>query len=242
MPFSSETKQKKKSASARQDPPVVQDPFLQFVPEVLRDIPDIQRAIPRLAKDPEKLRQIEAAVGEVPTQHRFIGGDARLLQGIPDESVHLIVTSPPYWTLNLPVGLSRSIATHPDNSDTSPTIRIFSIHLRKSGTDVIRFSFRGGDWFALSATSVSHDERMRGVIPSFLSTLQFKSNVGSWVLTISHPYSGTKSQMRRTRWRGILPSSANLTSRMPSLKTTSSSFSCNANRGDIDNPRSRPGS
>ena len=25
-------------------------------------------------------------------------GDARLLDWIPDESVHLVVTSPPYWT------------------------------------------------------------------------------------------------------------------------------------------------
>lgn len=33
------------------------------------------------------------------TQHRLRLGDARDLSWIPDESVHLIVTSPPYWTL-----------------------------------------------------------------------------------------------------------------------------------------------
>src|SRR5438045_3561639 len=33
------------------------------------------------------------------TNHRLHVGDARDLSWIPDESVHLIVTSPPYWTL-----------------------------------------------------------------------------------------------------------------------------------------------
>jgi site-specific DNA-methyltransferase (adenine-specific) len=34
-----------------------------------------------------------------PTEHRLRRGDARNLAWIPDESVHLVVTSPPYWTL-----------------------------------------------------------------------------------------------------------------------------------------------
>ncbi len=33
------------------------------------------------------------------TTHRLHLGDARNLGWIPDESVHLVVTSPPYWTL-----------------------------------------------------------------------------------------------------------------------------------------------
>ena len=33
------------------------------------------------------------------TEHRLHQGDARDLSWIPDESVHLVVTSPPYWTL-----------------------------------------------------------------------------------------------------------------------------------------------
>ncbi len=34
-----------------------------------------------------------------PTTHRLIHGDARELSFVPDESVHLVVTSPPYWNL-----------------------------------------------------------------------------------------------------------------------------------------------
>ena len=33
------------------------------------------------------------------TTHRIIHGDARELSFLPNESVHLVVTSPPYWTL-----------------------------------------------------------------------------------------------------------------------------------------------
>jgi len=33
------------------------------------------------------------------TTHRLHLGDARDLSWIPDASVHLVVTSPPYWTL-----------------------------------------------------------------------------------------------------------------------------------------------
>ena len=41
---------------------------------------------------------IEAAVGQVPTFHELLLGDARRVVLQP-ESVHLILTSPPYWTL-----------------------------------------------------------------------------------------------------------------------------------------------
>lgn len=43
----------------------------------------------------------------VPTTHYLHHGDARELSWIPDESVHLVVTSPPYWTL-------KKYGDHPD--------------------------------------------------------------------------------------------------------------------------------
>ncbi len=39
------------------------------------------------------------SIEEFPSLHRLVQGDARDLSFILDESVHLIVTSPPYWTL-----------------------------------------------------------------------------------------------------------------------------------------------
>lgn len=41
----------------------------------------------------------EELVAHEATTHRLILGDARHLNRIPDESIHLVVTSPPYWKL-----------------------------------------------------------------------------------------------------------------------------------------------
>ncbi len=45
------------------------------------------------------MAEIEVAVQRIPTAHRLVLGDARRLSFIAAESVHLVVTSPPYWTL-----------------------------------------------------------------------------------------------------------------------------------------------
>lgn len=69
-----------------------------FVPEALRGLEDPARDLPRIAKDPSAMAAIRAAVGQVPTRHRLWLGDARHAL-LPAESVHLVLTSPPYWTL-----------------------------------------------------------------------------------------------------------------------------------------------
>lgn len=56
-----------------------------------------QGSIPALAKDPATAARIRALVDAVPTTHQVILGDARTVQ--PPDPVHLVVTSPPYWTL-----------------------------------------------------------------------------------------------------------------------------------------------
>lgn len=63
------------------------------------DFTNEQTAIPKIAKDPRSIRIIAGTVANLLTNHRLVLGDARDLDIIPDESVHLIVTSPPYWTL-----------------------------------------------------------------------------------------------------------------------------------------------
>ena len=63
--------------------------------ESLRD----QATIPALAKDSGKVARLRSAVYEVQTCHRLVHGDARNLSFVGDNSVHLVVTSPPYWTL-----------------------------------------------------------------------------------------------------------------------------------------------
>ena len=70
-----------------------------FVPEELAHLGDPQTAIPRIAKDPHSIRLIERAVHQVPTSHSLHCGDAREMPELEPQSVHLVLTSPPYWTL-----------------------------------------------------------------------------------------------------------------------------------------------
>lgn len=58
-----------------------------------------QRTPPAIAKDPDLVRLAESALAGYSTRHRLVLGDSRRMDAVPDESVHLVVTSPPYWTL-----------------------------------------------------------------------------------------------------------------------------------------------
>ena len=69
------------------------------LPPALAELEPLATAIPRLAKDPRAMAAIEAAVQQLPTEHRLLQGDARDLSFLPERSIHLVVTSPPYWTL-----------------------------------------------------------------------------------------------------------------------------------------------
>lgn len=69
-----------------------------FLPEALRSLAEPQTDLPRIARDPNLMRLIEAAVRQVPSRHDLWLGDSRQMVLEPS-SVHLVVTSPPYWTL-----------------------------------------------------------------------------------------------------------------------------------------------
>lgn len=71
----------------------------RIVREVVGELKDPQTDLPRLARDPKVAAAITQAVGSVSTSHQLLLGDARDMSAIPSGSVHLIVTSPPYWTL-----------------------------------------------------------------------------------------------------------------------------------------------
>ena len=76
----------------------VTPPLDQLVPEPLRGLDDPARDLPRIAKDPPSMALIAAAVEQVSSHHQVLLGDARRAF-LPPESVHLVLTSPPYWTL-----------------------------------------------------------------------------------------------------------------------------------------------
>ena len=70
----------------------------QFVPEELRRIENPQTELPKIAKNATLLSRIERAIQQIPTTHDLRLQDSRTLQLRP-QSVHLVLTSPPYWTL-----------------------------------------------------------------------------------------------------------------------------------------------
>ncbi|TWT64298.1 DNA-methyltransferase [Rubinisphaera italica] len=70
----------------------------EFIPPEVADLPDLQTAIPAIAKNTQLTDIISESVSRIPTFHNIYCEDAREMTLEP-ESVHLIVTSPPYWSL-----------------------------------------------------------------------------------------------------------------------------------------------
>jgi len=82
-----------------------------------------QKTIPRLAKDPAALQAIHCAVREVPTCHALSVGDGRSMEQVPDESVHLVVTSPPYFDLK----------KYPDHQSQLGGVHDYEIFIKELG-------------------------------------------------------------------------------------------------------------
>ena len=71
------------------------------------------------------------------TIHRLINGDSRDLSFLPDESVHLVVTSPPYWNL-------KRYNEHPDQLGHIQDYEAFLLELEKVWRHVYRVLVPGG--------------------------------------------------------------------------------------------------
>ena len=70
-----------------------------FLPENLRGVKVTQQLIPGLARNRASIAQLEQAAQALPTEHHLHLRDSRSLEILDPESIHLVVTSPPYWTL-----------------------------------------------------------------------------------------------------------------------------------------------
>jgi DNA modification methylase len=74
------------------------DHLTDLLPRELQSLGDPQTDLPRIAKDKRLTAQIESVLRDMPTEHDLRLGDARSMELEP-ASVHLVLTSPPYWTL-----------------------------------------------------------------------------------------------------------------------------------------------
>jgi DNA modification methylase len=73
--------------------------LVRFVPPEVYPLNDPQTDLPRIAKEKRLIKLIEDAVQKIPTSHSLNLGDARDMSRLEPGSVHLVITSPPYWTL-----------------------------------------------------------------------------------------------------------------------------------------------
>lgn len=71
----------------------------KFVPRQIGKLAASQSAIPRIARDKRLTGFIENALRDIPTKHDLYRHDARDMGFLQPGRVHLVVTSPPYWTL-----------------------------------------------------------------------------------------------------------------------------------------------
>jgi DNA modification methylase len=71
----------------------------EYLPDGIGSIVNHQTDLPRIAKDKKLVAAIEAKLEQLPTHHDLYHRDSRSIDFLAPESVHLIVTSPPYWTL-----------------------------------------------------------------------------------------------------------------------------------------------
>jgi hypothetical protein len=83
----------------------------QWVPPEVGPITDHQTDLPRLARDPGIVAVIEERISQIPTMHDLYRHDSRSFDRLPPNSIHLVVTSPPYWTL-------KDYREHPDQMGT----------------------------------------------------------------------------------------------------------------------------
>jgi len=70
-----------------------------LLPVDIRQVSDPQTQIPSIARDEALAARIESTLHDVPTHHRLYRHDSRDMRFLGPNSVHLVLTSPPYWTL-----------------------------------------------------------------------------------------------------------------------------------------------
>ncbi len=71
----------------------------EYLPPAIGRLNNPQTDLPRIARDARLTSIIEGAVRSLPTTHDLYHHDARDLSAVKSETVHLVLTSPPYWTL-----------------------------------------------------------------------------------------------------------------------------------------------
>lgn len=108
-----------------------------WLPKEVRGIENHQSLIPRISKDTKLVAQIESLLPQIPTHHKLFKADSRSFDFIKPDSVHLVLTSPPYWTL-------KTYHEHPDQLGYITDYTAFLNELDKVWHNCYRMLVPGG--------------------------------------------------------------------------------------------------
>jgi DNA modification methylase len=108
----------------------------------------------------------------VQTHHKIIIGDSRCMAEVPDESVHLVVTSPPYWQLK-DYGSERQIGFDDSYEDYINNLNLVWSECRRVLAKGCRLCVNIGDQFARSVYYGRYK-----VIPIRTEIIRFCETVG----------------------------------------------------------------
>ena len=109
---------------------------------------------------------------EINTRHTLINGDSRNLSLIPDKSVHLIITSPPYWQLK-DYGDDRQIGFHDSYENYINNLNMVWSECYRVLHDGCRLCINIGDQFARSVYYGRYK-----VIPIRTEIIRFCESIG----------------------------------------------------------------
>jgi len=79
--------------------PLMRPDFSAYLPSSIGNLDNPQIDLPRIARNSSQIQEIESAVQKLATHHRLVHQDSRSIDFLQPDSIHLVVTSPPYWTL-----------------------------------------------------------------------------------------------------------------------------------------------
>lgn len=109
---------------------------------------------------------------EINTKHTLVTGDSRNLSFVPDKSVHLIITSPPYWQLK-DYGSDKQIGFHDSYEDYINNLNMVWSECNRVLHDGCRLCVNIGDQFARSVYYGRYK-----VIPIRTEIIRFCESIG----------------------------------------------------------------
>lgn len=155
----------------------------------------LDELLPQLARDRRAIQEIESVVRSLTTEHDLVLGDARSASALPPDSVHLVVTSPPYWTL-------KRYHEHDGQLGHVPDYEAFHASLEEVWRNCFRALVPGGVSSSMPAMSASGGGRTTAGTPLPRSTRRSRNGARRSDSITWRPSSGTRSPTRTTRSPG----------------------------------------